>query len=118
MRTGCQLLRFVDARQTQQRHAQLRRQNGRERAVRRRFDAQGVNAHWFCAISHTIEQNRLADSTESDHRDALSRSDVPHALDRNANGFDEVIPPGKLGRRRAGARGERVEKRIHVATIR
>ena len=89
MRTGRQLLRFVDARQTQQRHAQLRRQNGRERAVRRRFDAQGVNAHCFCA-----------------------------ALDRNANGFDEVIPPGKLGRRRAGARGERVEKRIHGSTIR
>jgi hypothetical protein len=100
--------------QAQQRHAQLRGQQGGQRAVLRSFDADGVHARGLCVVAHAVQQHRLSDAAQADHQDAPRGLPSAGALYSNANGFSKVIATSEFRRRGAGAGRKGVSDCIHA----
>jgi hypothetical protein len=99
--------------QTQQRLAQLRRQQRRQGTAFRRFHAQGLHAGGLRVVAHAIQQHRLAHAAQTHHQHALGGQAAPQALDAHAHVFAQVVAAGQLGRARPGSGRVGIPERIH-----
>ena len=108
-----ELLRLRISGKPEQRLPQLRREDRWQRPVLRRLDAQRLDPAALRFIAHTIEQHGLPHAAQPDHQDALRRTPEPHALERDPDGLDQIVPAGEFGGRCPRPGRERIGYGIH-----
>lgn len=97
-----QVLGMRQLAQPQQRHTQLRRQQGGQRAILGDFDADGVHAGGFRVVAHAVKQHRFSYAAQTDHQHAARGLPRSRALHSDANGFSQVIVASEFRRRGSG----------------
>ena len=105
--------RLLVAGQAQQRHAQLRREQSRQRAALGRFDAQRLDAGGLGVVAHAVEQYRLADAAQPHHQEALGRQAAARSAHGDPDRLAQLVAACELGRRRARAWGKGIGDRVH-----
>ena len=116
-RTGCEYLGLGVSRQTQQRLPKLLCQDRRERAVLGRLDSQRLDTCGLGVVPHSIQQDRLADASESNHENALGRRPPAHSCDRDSHLLSQLIAAGELGRLRSCSGREAVRDGTRIRSV-
>ncbi len=79
----------------------------------RSLDAQRVDTARLRVVTDPVKENRLPNSPQAHHENALRRTTDANPLQSDPNGLSDVVTTGKLGRRRPSSRSKRVLNRIH-----
>ena len=112
-RTLCSVAGRCEPVHPQQGSVQRRTQKRGQRTLLRRFQENGDESTTFCIATDPVQQDGFADPAQPHHEHALGREAVADTIKGDRSLFEQPIPTGKFGRRRAGARRVWVPTRIH-----
>ena len=93
---------------------QLRRQQLRQRAALRRFDPHGAESLLVRQRTKSIQQDSLADPTQTKQDRALGRAPVQHAIHVDGGIRKKATASGQLRRLKSGSGNERIAAAVHA----